>query len=101
MTDPRGPHELPDDSVYAGLLLEDAHWAFGSSFEDPLVGVDTRVPDGVDRSDLATYCLMLGDDALILSHRLSEWCSRAADLEEDVALANVALDLLGQARLLL
>jgi ring-1,2-phenylacetyl-CoA epoxidase subunit PaaC len=37
----------------------------------------------------------------VLAHRLSEWCSRAPDLEEDVALANIALDLLGQARLLL
>jgi ring-1,2-phenylacetyl-CoA epoxidase subunit PaaC len=55
----------------------------------------------VERADVAVYCLMLGDDALVLSHRLSEWCSRAPDLEEDVALANVALDLLGQARLLL
>ena len=44
---------------------------------------------------------MLGDDALVCSHRLSEWCSRAPDLEEDIALANIALDLLGQARLLL
>ena len=44
---------------------------------------------------------MLGDDALVYSHRLSEWCSRAPDLEEDIALANIALDLLGQARLLL
>ncbi len=44
---------------------------------------------------------MLADDALVASHRLSEWCSRAPDLEEDIALANVALDLLGQARLLL
>ena len=103
MTD-HGP-EGHDDGVYAGLLLDDAHgadghWAFGSSFEDPLAGVDTTVPDGVDPGDLAAYCLMLGDDALVLSHRLSEWCSRAPDLEEDVALANLALDLLGQARLL-
>jgi ring-1,2-phenylacetyl-CoA epoxidase subunit PaaC len=44
---------------------------------------------------------MLGDDALVLSQRLSWWTSRAPDLEEDIALANVALDLLGQARLLL
>ena len=44
---------------------------------------------------------MLADDALVLSHRLSEWCSNAPDLEEDIALANIALDLLGQARLLL
>ncbi|GAA1954009.1 phenylacetate-CoA oxygenase subunit PaaC [Nocardioides panacihumi] len=93
----------PDDhdSAYDGLLVNDAHWAFGTDFEDPLAGVDTTVPDGVDATALATYCLMLGDDALVLSQRLSEWCSRAPDLEEDIALANIALDLLGQARLLL
>jgi ring-1,2-phenylacetyl-CoA epoxidase subunit PaaC len=45
--------------------------------------------------------LHLGDDALVLSHRLSEWIRHAPELEEDVALANIALDLLGQARALL
>ena len=89
------------DSAYDGLLVNDAHWAFGTDFEDPLAGVDTTVPEGIDPRALATYCLMLGDDALVLSHRLAEWCSRAPDLEEDIALANIALDLLGQARLLL
>src|SRR5690242_16525966 len=44
--------------------------------------------------------LALADDALIASHRLSEWIARAPTIEEDVALANIALDLLGQARLL-
>ncbi|MEV0349882.1 1,2-phenylacetyl-CoA epoxidase subunit PaaC [Nonomuraea sp. NPDC050680] len=89
-------------SVFDGLIGGDsAQWAFGTDFEDPLAGVDTTVPDGVDHAELAAYCLMLGDDALIMSHRLSEWCSRAPDLEEDIALANIALDLLGQARLLL
>jgi ring-1,2-phenylacetyl-CoA epoxidase subunit PaaC len=92
-----GDHE----SAYDGLLVNDAHWAFGTDFEDPLAGVDTTVPDGVDAAALAAYCLMLGDDALVLSQRISEWCSRAPDLEEDIALANIALDLLGQARLLL
>ncbi|MGX1476039.1 UNVERIFIED_CONTAM: ring-1,2-phenylacetyl-CoA epoxidase subunit PaaC [Streptomyces canus] len=43
----------------------------------------------------------LGDDALVLSHRLGEWAGHAPVLEEEVALANIALDLLGQARLLL
>ncbi|USX52886.1 1,2-phenylacetyl-CoA epoxidase subunit PaaC [Lentzea sp. HUAS12] len=85
----------------ADLLVNDAHWAFGTGFEDPLAGVDTTVPEGVDAAGLARYCLMLGDDALVLSQRLSEWCSRAPDLEEDIALSNIALDLLGQARLLL
>lgn len=45
--------------------------------------------------------LALGDDALILSHRLGEWAGSAPVLEEEVALANIALDLLGQARILL
>ena len=89
------------DSAYAGLLVNDAHWAFGTDFEDPLTGVDTTVPSDVDPAVLATYSLMLGDDALVLSQRLAEWCSRAPDLEEDIALANIALDLVGQARLLL
>ncbi|RNL79784.1 1,2-phenylacetyl-CoA epoxidase subunit PaaC [Nocardioides marmorisolisilvae] len=44
--------------------------------------------------------LALADDALVASHRLSEWIARAPSIEEDVALANIALDLLGQARLL-
>jgi len=44
---------------------------------------------------------MLGDDALIMSHRLQEWCTMAPELEDEVALANIALDLLGQARELL
>jgi ring-1,2-phenylacetyl-CoA epoxidase subunit PaaC len=99
---------MPDDhdNAYAGLLVDDAHWAFGTGQEyvrgeDPLAGVDTTIPEGVDGSVLAAYCLMLGDDALVLSQRLSEWCSRAPDLEEDIALTNIALDLLGQARLLL
>ncbi|MEU7132814.1 1,2-phenylacetyl-CoA epoxidase subunit PaaC [Streptomyces sp. NPDC046261] len=48
-----------------------------------------------------TAALALGDDALVLSHRLGEWAGHAPVLEEDVALANIALDLLGQARTLL
>jgi ring-1,2-phenylacetyl-CoA epoxidase subunit PaaC len=100
-------HSSPDPndehgSVYDGLLGTDtSQWAFGTDFEDPLAGVDTTVPDDLDAAELAAYCLLLGDDALVLSNRLSEWCSNAPDLEEDIALANIALDLLGQARLLL
>ena len=96
--DPNDAH----GSVYDGLLGSDpSQWAFGTDFEDPLAGVDTTVPAGLDAAALAAYCLALGDDALVLSHRLSEWCSNAPDLEDDIALANIALDLLGQARLLL
>ncbi len=50
---------------------------------------------------VATYALRIGDDALVLSHRLGEWVTRAPQLEEDVALGNIGLDLLGQARTLL
>ncbi|WP_198147842.1 1,2-phenylacetyl-CoA epoxidase subunit PaaC [Microbacterium sp. XT11] len=52
-------------------------------------------------ADVAEYALWLGDDALILSQQLGAWISRAPELEEDVALANIALDLLGHARSLL
>jgi ring-1,2-phenylacetyl-CoA epoxidase subunit PaaC len=90
------------DNVYESLTEEnDARWAFGTGFEDPLSGVDTSVPSGVDGDRLAAYCLMLGDDALIFSHRLQEWCTNAPELEDEVAIANIGLDLLGQARLLL
>ena len=51
--------------------------------------------------DVAVYALRLGDDALVLSQRLGGWIAGAPQLEEDVALANIALDLLGQARALL
>lgn len=80
---------------------DDPRWAFGTGVEDVHTEVTSPVPDGVDVADLVAYCLMLGDDALVYSHRLSEWVSNAPELEEDVALANIALDLLGQARLLL
>ena len=80
---------------------EDHRWAFGTGFTDPLEGVDTSVPDGVDAAALAAYCLMLADDALVYSHRLQQWMTRLPELEEETALANIALDLLGQARMLL
>jgi len=99
--DPSDAHGSVYDGLLDGAVGDSSQWAFGTDFEDPLAGVDTTVPEGVDPHALATYCLMLADDALVLSHRLSEWCSRAPDLEEDIALANIALDLLGQARLLL
>ena len=94
---------MPFDSAYEAITEENdsQRWAFGTGFTDPLAGVDTRVPSGVDGADLAAYCLMLGDDALIMSHRLQQWLAKAPELEEETALANIALDLLGQARLLL
>ena len=80
---------------------EDHRWAFGTGFTDPLEGIDASVPDGVDARALTAYCLALGDDALIYSHRLQQWMTRLPELEEETALANIALDLLGQARMLL
>ena len=50
--------------------------------------------------DLINYTLRLADDALILGHRLSEWASCGPFLEEDIAMANVALDYIGRARML-
>jgi ring-1,2-phenylacetyl-CoA epoxidase subunit PaaC len=52
----------------------------------------------VSETPLVLYALRRADDALILGHRLSEWCGHAPILEEDMALSNIALDLLGQAR---
>lgn len=52
----------------------------------------------VSETPLVLYALRRADDALILGHRLSEWCGHAPMLEEDMALSNMALDLLGQAR---
>jgi ring-1,2-phenylacetyl-CoA epoxidase subunit PaaC len=90
------------DNAYEAITDDnDTRWAFGTGFQDPLSGVDTSVPAGVLGADLAAYCLMLGDDALVMSHRLQEWCTACPELEDEVAVANIGLDLLGQARLLL
>jgi ring-1,2-phenylacetyl-CoA epoxidase subunit PaaC len=95
---------MSDDNPYDSLADDDGddhRWAYGTGFTDPLEGVDTSIPAGIDPQALATYCLMLGDDALIYSHRLQQWMTRMPELEEETALANIALDLLGQARMLL
>jgi ring-1,2-phenylacetyl-CoA epoxidase subunit PaaC len=95
---------LHEETVYDALDAAhggEGQWAFGTGFDDPLAGVDTTVPDGIDPADLGAYCLMLGDDALVLAQRLTQWVTAAPELEEEVAIANTALDLLGQARLLL
>lgn len=54
-----------------------------------------------DHSERFRYALFHADDNLVLSQQLGRWISRAHDLEEDIALANIALDLLGRARMLL
>jgi ring-1,2-phenylacetyl-CoA epoxidase subunit PaaC len=94
-----------DDGNAYDLLAEDHdeghRWAFGTGFTDPLQGIDTSVPADLDPGALVRYCLALGDDALIYSHRLQQWVGSLPELEEETAVANIALDLLGQARLLL
>lgn len=62
-----------------------------------LSGVDGRT----DRAEVAEYALWLGDDALILAQQLAGWIANAPELEEDTAIGNIALDLLGHARSLL
>jgi ring-1,2-phenylacetyl-CoA epoxidase subunit PaaC len=57
--------------------------------------------DAAGRAAFVQYLLRLADDRLVLGHRLSEWCGHAPILEEDIALANIALDLIGQATALL
>ena len=99
-------HELDDENVYDALATadDDGRWAFGTGFDAgtaALTAIDAPAPEGVDRDDLEAYCLMLADDALIAAQRLAGWTAKAPELEEDVALANIALDLLGQARVLL
>src|SRR3712207_8366290 len=47
------------------------------------------ISPGVDGAPLAAYCLALGDDSLVMAQRLTQWCTRAPELEEEVALANI------------
>ncbi|GHE67403.1 1,2-phenylacetyl-CoA epoxidase subunit PaaC [Streptomyces capitiformicae] len=94
---------MSDDHVHLTLAEgheDDTRWAYGTGFEDPLHGVDSAIPDGIDTGELAAVCVALADDALVLAQRLAQWTTRAPELEEEVALANIGLDLLGQARLL-
>ncbi len=65
-----------------------------------MIGAPTKSWNVVDRDAYFRYILALADDHLILSHRLSLWCGYAPMLEEDLAVPNIALDLLGQADLL-
>ena len=52
-----------------------------------------------NQQNLIRFLIGLGDDSVVLSHRLSEWCSNGPYLEEDIALSNIALDYIGRARM--
>ncbi|WP_417668794.1 1,2-phenylacetyl-CoA epoxidase subunit PaaC [Roseibium sp.] len=59
----------------------------------------TATDTAVDQAALFEFLLRMGDNTLVLGHRVSEWCGHAPVLEEDIALANTALDLIGQTQL--
>ncbi len=82
---------VPEGDVHGSVTVDQI------SLSAELAGVG----DLVATPDVAEYALWLGDDALILSQQLAWWIARAPELEEDVALGNIALDLLGHARSLL
>lgn len=75
-----------------------------SQIEIPMTDTDrallsTDRLDAARRDDVCRVAIGLGDDALVLGHRLSEWSSKGPSLEEDIALSNLGLDMIGQARL--
>ncbi|MDQ0674023.1 ring-1,2-phenylacetyl-CoA epoxidase subunit PaaC [Pseudarthrobacter siccitolerans] len=70
----------------------------GNALRPEDIALEVRTGLAKPSEDIAEYALRLGDDALILAQRLGHWISRAPELEEDVALGNIALDQLGHAR---
>ncbi|ROR65450.1 1,2-phenylacetyl-CoA epoxidase subunit PaaC [Agrococcus jenensis] len=85
-------HQADADAVHGDVSVDELE------LQSELSGADASA---TATPDVAAYALRLGDDALILSQRLGWWISRAPELEEDMALGNIALDLLGHARSLL
>lgn len=70
----------------------------GNALRPEDIALEVRTGLAKPTEDVGEYALRLGDDALILAQRLGHWISRAPELEEDVALGNIALDQLGHAR---
>lgn len=70
----------------------------GNALRPEDIALEVRTGLARPTEDVAEYALRLGDDALILAQRLGHWISRGPELEEDVALGNIALDQLGHAR---
>ncbi|MBT2565274.1 phenylacetate-CoA oxygenase subunit PaaC [Arthrobacter sp. ISL-85] len=70
----------------------------GNALRPEDIALEVRTGLVKPSEDVAEYALRLGDDALILAQRLGHWISRAPELEEDIALGNIALDQLGHAR---
>jgi ring-1,2-phenylacetyl-CoA epoxidase subunit PaaC len=95
---PSLPPIRPEDEAVAEKLRP--HGAFDPRDDEPHGAFDPRAEDSHEpaRRELL---LRLGDDALILGQRLGEWCGHGPALEVDISLANLALDMVGQATLLL
>jgi ring-1,2-phenylacetyl-CoA epoxidase subunit PaaC len=70
----------------------------GNAFTPERIAEQLQDPGAAPSPQVAEYALRLGDDALILAQRLGEWISRGPEIEEDIALGNIALDLIGHAR---
>ncbi len=70
----------------------------GNALRPEDIALEVRTGLAKPSAETAEYALRLGDDALILAQRLGHWISRAPELEEDIALGNIALDQLGHAR---
>ncbi|MEW1948997.1 1,2-phenylacetyl-CoA epoxidase subunit PaaC [Pseudarthrobacter sp902506025] len=70
----------------------------GNALRPEDIALEVKTGLAKPTEDVAEYALRLGDDALILAQRLGHWISRAPELEEDIALGNIALDQLGHAR---
>ncbi|MBI3792615.1 MAG: phenylacetate-CoA oxygenase subunit PaaC [Gemmatimonadetes bacterium] len=91
-----------------GTLPDEPEFGAGSDAPAPVAPLSDRAAkvvrtatSGIADNPHVEYLLRLADDRLILGQRLSEWCGHAPILEEDIALANIALDLIGEASLLL
>lgn len=106
----QGPAAVAEGAAADGAAVAEGVAADGHGHDaHGDVSLDARelaaeLAGGEDRAsdpDVAAYAMRLGDDALILAQNLCGWVARAPELEEDVALGNIALDLLGHARSLL
>jgi ring-1,2-phenylacetyl-CoA epoxidase subunit PaaC len=94
-----GQHDAHDahahDDVHGHVSVDEL------SLAEEFTGAQAGGEGQVASADVAEYALRLGDDALVLAQQLGMWIARAPELEEDVALGNIALDLIGHARSLL
>lgn len=93
----QGTGQLPDHSLdsFGDAAASATRVTPGNALRPEDIALQQTAPSG---DAVARYALHLGDDALILAQRLSHWISRGPELEEDVALGNIALDQLGHAR---